>query len=97
MSPEPEKAIKETWKTTIPQTDPKSVCVPHQKGTDTFVTLLLFQWLQSQSSFLFQKRTCVEAETRSPECPMDVSQPFTGSSPQEDQQQVMVPELIHIS
>ncbi|XP_056887934.1 uncharacterized protein si:ch211-221j21.3 isoform X1 [Takifugu flavidus] len=34
------------------------------------------------------KRVCTEAEVRAPECPMDTSQPSTGSS-QQDQQQVM--------
>ncbi|XP_029701303.1 uncharacterized protein isoform X2 [Takifugu rubripes] len=33
------------------------------------------------------KRVCTEAEVRAPECPMDTSQPSTGSS-QQDQQQV---------
>lgn len=43
---------------------------------------------------LFQKRVCTEAEVRSPECPMDTSHPFTGSS-QQDQQQVMELTQIH--
>lgn len=31
----------------------------------------------------------MEAEVHSPECPMDISHPFTGSSQPGDQQQVM--------
>lgn len=39
---------------------------------------------------LFQKRVCTEVEVHSPEGSMDTSDPFSGSSQQEDQQQVMV-------